>query len=692
MLRTFFSVGCTTILCLAAGIAAAQPPAPVPDTSADDVEILARGPVHEGFAEPVVFDAQPGLLVTKQPPEPIDEVPTDSKPAGDHVVWMPGYWAWEAEGEDFIWISGFWRSLPPGREWLPGYWNKEPDGWRWISGYWAKSDEEDVEFLPAPPASVEAGPSTPAPTLAHVWMPGVWTWNASRFVWKPGYWYRSQPDWVWVPAHYVWTPRGYLFVAGYWDYTPVARGLLCAPVRFRPAWYARPAVRYCPRAYVNVNYLTQHFFVRPGYCHYYFGDYYSVNFVSVGIVPWYAFQQQRHCYDPLFVHHHCTAGGGRTAEVVVAELKRDFEHRRDHEEERPVRRVALADLSDPVRGPKSRDHLIGNIETIKQSEKLPWQVEQLTDRRREELIHTIKNTRDFTQQRVKLETSPGLAALVQPLNKPGNETRPGSPVTLPGEVKNPVRGRPDSLNPPPVAGQTNGTKPDLIRPTVRPGTPGNVAGTTPPGAEPTKIKRPKSPLVFNNPTANPQTDVANPGVKNDRGNPTLTDLRDRIRQPGNTGGNGFLGGNGSGPAIGNAGNNRPGTTLTLPGGNANSGNANAGNTNAGNGPRPGLSIPGVGPGVLNRPKVEFPTTKAPVRNENQPRVPMVNPGNIRPNNPSPPRNTPSFNTPQVRPSVPQVRPTTPKVRSSESSSPAKTTTSPSRTEQRRKLAPMKEDS
>ena len=90
--------------------------------SGEGVEVLTRGPVHEAFAQAVTFDPQPGIVVPKAPPAPIEEMPPAQKPEGDNVVWIPGYWDWDDERDDFIWVSGIWRALPPGRQWVPGYW------------------------------------------------------------------------------------------------------------------------------------------------------------------------------------------------------------------------------------------------------------------------------------------------------------------------------------------------------------------------------------------------------------------------------------------------------------------------------------------------------------------------------------------------------------------------------------------
>src|SRR5215471_12079585 len=107
-----------------------------PNDTQEGVEVQTRGPVHEAFAGVVSFRPEPGVVVTKAPPDPIEEVPPDQKPAGANVAWIPGYWAWDDDRNDFLWVSGVWRSLPPGRQWVPGYWAQEGNQYQWISGYW----------------------------------------------------------------------------------------------------------------------------------------------------------------------------------------------------------------------------------------------------------------------------------------------------------------------------------------------------------------------------------------------------------------------------------------------------------------------------------------------------------------------------------------------------------------------------
>ncbi len=158
--------------------ATSAPPAPA--ASADGAQVLTRGPVHEAFAETVTFDPLPGVVAPKAPPAAIEELPPEQRPAGDDVAWIPGYWAWDDERSDFLWVSGIWRDLPPGRQWVPGYWGQSGQGYQWTSGYWADAQVSDVAYLPEPPASVEAGPNIASPSPDDVWLPGSWMWQQNR--------------------------------------------------------------------------------------------------------------------------------------------------------------------------------------------------------------------------------------------------------------------------------------------------------------------------------------------------------------------------------------------------------------------------------------------------------------------------------------------------------------------------------
>ena len=114
-----------------------------------DAEVLTRGPVHEAFAQPLAGDNTKQLVVAKQPPDPIEEEPPAQKPDGQNVLWIPGYWAWDDDRTDFLWVSGIWRDAPPGQVWVAGYWSQVDGGYQWTSGFWTPSEQANVSYLPA---------------------------------------------------------------------------------------------------------------------------------------------------------------------------------------------------------------------------------------------------------------------------------------------------------------------------------------------------------------------------------------------------------------------------------------------------------------------------------------------------------------------------------------------------------------
>jgi hypothetical protein len=309
--------------------------APPGGTASDDgVQVLTRGPVHEAFAETVVFNPKPGIVVAKTPPAAIEEIPPDQRPEGANVAWIPGYWGWDDERNDFLWVSGIWRDLPPGRQWIPGYWGGSGQGSQWTSGYWADAKASEVEYLPEPPATVEAGPNVAAPSAEDSWLPGSWIWRQSRYAWRPGNWEAARPNWVWIPAHYVWAPRGFLFVDGYWDYSVDRRGMLFAPVFFDASVYSRRGFFYSPTTVIDSGVFSDQLFLRPSYNHYYFGDYYAAGYAGAGFYPSFSYASGGYGYDPIFAQqrweHRGDSGWGRQVQAT-------FQDRRDHQDARPPR-------------------------------------------------------------------------------------------------------------------------------------------------------------------------------------------------------------------------------------------------------------------------------------------------------------------------------------------------------------------
>jgi WXXGXW repeat (2 copies) len=316
-------------LMMGAGISTAQE-----QEDPQGAEVLTRGPVHEAFAGTVSYDPIAGITVTGRPPEVIDELPPDQRPEGENVTWIPGYWAWDEDQNDFLWISGIWRNLPPGREWVPGYWAEQGDQFQWTSGYWEDAETSEVSYLPEPPRSVESGPNIEASSDDQTWIPGNWVYRENNYAWRAGYWVDARPNWSWTPSYYRWTHRGYVYVNGYWDYPVARRGVVFAPVRFQRDYIARPNFHYSPLTVISLAVFTNHLFLRPSHNHYYFGDYYEPRYRDRGYFASYAYHSGRRGYDPIYAHAHWEH---RHDKNWGRQRQEYFEYRRDHQDARPPR-------------------------------------------------------------------------------------------------------------------------------------------------------------------------------------------------------------------------------------------------------------------------------------------------------------------------------------------------------------------
>jgi hypothetical protein len=403
--------------------------APRGRTEAEDgVQVLTRGPVHEAFAETVTFDPEPGIVVSEAPPAAIEELPPDRKPEGANVAWIPGYWGWDDERSDFLWVSGVWRALPPGRQWVPGYWGRSTQGFQWTSGYWADARASEVEYLPEPPATVEVGPNIAASSADQTWLPGCWVWQQNRYAWRPGFWAAVEPDWVWIPAHYVWAPRGYVFVEGYWDYSIGRRGVLFAPVYFHAGVYAQPGFSYSPATVIDLGVFASHLFMRPQYQHYYFGDYYATDYRSAGFLPWFSINSGHFGYDPIYAHQrwqHRQDGGWEHRQQA------DFENRRDHENLRPPRTWSNQGEIGGGGVASFVQNIVGaSLDQASRSRNEAWRFQPVDQAERQRFHQHGQEVYRFRDQRQQWETNATVAPAPDPAHRggPARMKLPPSPI------------------------------------------------------------------------------------------------------------------------------------------------------------------------------------------------------------------------------------------------------------------------
>jgi len=417
---------------------AAEPNLPAAPVASEEAEPLLRGPLHEAFAEPVPLNPQAATIVPKQPPEPIEELPPEAKPADENSIWIPGYWAWDDEREDFIYVSGVWRVPPQDRRWVPGYWAQADGGYQWVSGFWAPIEVEEVQYLPDPPQSLESGPNSPAPSTEHYWVSGNWCYQNDRYAWRPGYWNTYREGWVWVPAHYVWTPLGAVFVDGYWDCPFSRRGVVFAPVCFPRPIYLRRGYCYTPSVVIDVSHLLMHLFVHPRRCHYYWGDYYDYHrhrghhFYSC------LDYHGRHGYDPVFAYYNAYH---RHRHIDYTQRLRGWhDYFREHKEYRPPHTLhGQAQFAARVeRNADLKYAMLGHrLDDVVSGRGGPAHFERISATHRQNWADAARQTRELTHRRIDVETH----------HKPVNlATRHTPPTRVDGPAR--IGGKADAPRPP----------------------------------------------------------------------------------------------------------------------------------------------------------------------------------------------------------------------------------------------------
>ena len=309
--------------------------APVDAVELEEPQILLRGPLHEAFADAHQADPQPNPIVSAAPPEAIKEVPPEFKPEGNNVEWIPGYWAWDVSQNDFIWISGVWRDVPPNQRWVPGYWEQVETEHRWIAGFWASLEQQELSYLPTPPANLDRGPSVTAPSDDYFYCPGNWEYQNNNYVWRTGHWQPRVANWIWIPARYIWTPRGCIYRPGYWDREFDVRGTLFAPVHFPQQQYLATDFSFQPNHCVNTGAdFFVHLFVRPNCNHYFYGDWYGQNFISTGFRPWVQPQSHLRNYDPLLAHYNCSRYR-QGSQLLISWVNNQHRHYHRNHDHRP---------------------------------------------------------------------------------------------------------------------------------------------------------------------------------------------------------------------------------------------------------------------------------------------------------------------------------------------------------------------
>ncbi len=254
---------------------------------AQTIQTYESGPIHEAFVTPssgrLLLDA-----VAEQPPQDITErIP---KQLDLQAEWISGYWHWDFDLQDFVWVSGVWRRPPPGHQWISGYWKSIEEEWVWISGYWSKVLPQHTHYIGvAPPDPIDENMGPP-PTSHYFWVPGHWffLFDINEYRWVSGHWEELDPNWVYIPSHYTWSPGGYVFIPAYWDWVIEERGTAYSAVIIDPDY--RYQIVFEPILILDSQEIVKRLFVRyPDYLsvvhhHYYYHQEYWHSFCC--LPPW----------------------------------------------------------------------------------------------------------------------------------------------------------------------------------------------------------------------------------------------------------------------------------------------------------------------------------------------------------------------------------------------------------------------
>ena len=146
--------------------------------------------------------------------------------------------------------------------------------------------------------------------------------------------------------------------------------------------------------------------MRPGYCHYYFGDYYGVEYDWLGIYPWFDMgQYPDFAYDPLFTYYR-SYHRDRDPQWQ-ANLKGWHHHYRSHPDERPPHDMAAQTRLVAAGGTRpDRDFLrIGlAVDALCSNPLCSIKVVDVSAAEQARFHETARSTRQLETERSRLES------------------------------------------------------------------------------------------------------------------------------------------------------------------------------------------------------------------------------------------------------------------------------------------------
>ncbi|MGE3818927.1 MAG: hypothetical protein AB7I30_05785, partial [Isosphaeraceae bacterium] len=252
--------------------------------------------------------------------------------------------------------------------------------------------------------------------------------------------------------------------------------------------------------------LISSLFVRPSSNQYYFGDFYAAEYSTAGIYPWFAFQQTRVGFDPVFAHYSTTII--RRDPGWLGRVREDYQYRREHPEARPphtyvemtrvvnrsltvnnvtnvnvnnvtnvnqnsVQNVRNLVLARPINQIAENPRIVANARFAPglTDDDLP-RFTRLNEARRQEFTKQAEDLRRFRQERLKVEREAVLARAAAQV-PPTPAGRPAAKTTARPLPPPPDRPQRITFARSPLAAQTLQDRPRVSQEN-RPGRPVNV--------------------------------------------------------------------------------------------------------------------------------------------------------------------------------------------------------------------------
>ncbi len=185
---------------------------------------------------------------------------------------------------------------------------------------------------------------------------------------------------------------------------------------------------------INPSVFVSHLFLRPGYGHYYFGDYYGSNYADAGFSPWFSYQSSRRGYDPIYANQRWQNRQDREWEQRA---EANFRNLRDNENARPPRNwAAQRALAGAGETSNRRNIAVAEpLEELAQRKDSRLRFQPVDPAERQQFGQRGQEYRKYLQQRQQLEANAARTPGVDPATAAGPARQEILTISLRGAAR-----------------------------------------------------------------------------------------------------------------------------------------------------------------------------------------------------------------------------------------------------------------